>query len=77
MALRGGVEGLDTIAPIIDGLDGILADDGLFVLEFGDDQAVPVGDLAERAGIGPARIGLDMHGDERILIVDRWVRPDS
>jgi hypothetical protein len=36
-----------------------------------------VREKAEQAGLVPARIGLDMHGDERILVVDRAVRPGS
>jgi methylase of polypeptide subunit release factors len=77
MALRGGVYGLDVITSIVSTVGPLLAEEGLFILEFGDDQADPVRQVAEEAGLVPARIGLDMHGDERILIVDRWIRPGS
>lgn len=75
MALRGGLHGLDVITPIVGTVGPLLAEEGLFILEFGDDQADPVRQVAEQSGLVPARIGVDMHGDDRILIVDRAVRP--
>ena len=68
-ALRGGVDGLDCIRRIIRDVPDVLADDGLFVLEFGDEQAEAVLTLA--SSIGPARIERDVDGDERIVVVDR------
>ena len=69
MALRGGADGLDCIRRIIAETADVLADDGLFVLEFGDDQASPVLALAEL--LGPAKIVRDVFGDDRIVVVDR------
>ena len=69
MALRGGADGLDCIRRIIEETADILADDGLFVLEFGDDQAASVQSLAE--SLGPAVIVNDVFGDDRIVVVDR------
>lgn len=69
LALRGGADGLECIRRIIQDVQDVLADDGLFVLEFGDDQAEPV--LALASSIGPARIERDVDGDERIVVVDR------
>jgi release factor glutamine methyltransferase len=69
LALRGGVDGLDCIRRIIQDVQDVLADDGLFVLEYGDDQAEAV--LALAGQIGPARIECDVDGDERIVVVDR------
>lgn len=77
LALRGGADGLDVIRPLLDRVGGLLAADGMFVLEFGDDQAAPVQSLADGSGIGPSRIVRDMHGDERLLVVDRSIRPTS
>lgn len=71
-ALRGGERGLDVIAEIIAGVGSVLAADGMFVLEFGDDQASGVLSLAKAEDLGPARIGRDAFGDERILVVDRF-----
>ena len=69
LALRGGADGLDCVRRIIAGVNDVLADDGLFVLEFGDDQAQAVLELS--ASLGPARIERDVDGDERIVVVDR------
>ena len=69
MALRGGADGLDCIRRIIAETEEVLADDGLFVLEFGDDQAAAVQALAE--SLGPATIVRDVFGDDRIVVVDR------
>ncbi|HBZ97781.1 MAG TPA: peptide chain release factor N(5)-glutamine methyltransferase, partial [Phycisphaerales bacterium] len=41
LALRGGPDGLDVIRPLLDGIGPVLAPDGMLVVEFGDDQAVP------------------------------------
>lgn len=69
MALRGGTDGLDCIKRIIAEAGDVLADDGLFVLEFGDDQASSVQTLAE--SLGAAKIVRDVFGDDRIVVVDR------
>lgn len=77
LALRGGADGLDVIRPLLDGIGPLLAEDGMLVLEFGDDQATPVRAHADALGLGASGIVRDMHGDERLLVVDRSVSPTS
>ncbi len=77
LALRGGPDGLDVIRPLLDGIGPVLAPDGMLVVEFGDDQAVPVRAHAEALELGPSAIVRDMHGDERLLVIDRSVSPTS
>ena len=75
LALRGGPDGLDVIRPLLDGIGPVLAEDGMLVVEFGDDQAVPVRAHADALELGPSAIVRDMHGDERLLVIDRSVSP--
>ncbi len=68
-ALRGGPDGLECIRSILEDVDGFLSPRGLFVLEFGDDQAQNV--LRMGNELGPSRIQRDAFGDERVLVIDR------
>ncbi|MEE2719268.1 MAG: peptide chain release factor N(5)-glutamine methyltransferase [Planctomycetota bacterium] len=77
LALRGGPDGLDVIRPLLDGIGAHLASDGMLVLEFGDDQAAPVRAHADGLGLGSSSIVRDMHGDERLLVIDRSISPTT
>ena len=67
-ALRGGPEGLDHIAPIVEHAAEWLRERGALVVEIGEDQADAVLVLAERAGFASAVVRPDLTGRPRALV---------
>lgn len=72
-ALDGGTDGLDAYRRILDGVrrGGLLAQDGVLVLEIGFDQADSVRGLARSAGFAERGLHRDLAGHDRVLSFDR------
>jgi len=67
-ALDGGADGLDFYRSIIADAPDHIRDDGLLVLEIGDDQAEAVTQLiADTERFDPAEVGRDLAGHDRIV----------
>jgi release factor glutamine methyltransferase len=67
-ALDGGADGLDFYRRIIADAPDHIKDDGLLVLEIGDDQAEAVTQLiADIERFDPAEVGRDLAGHDRII----------
>jgi release factor glutamine methyltransferase len=69
-ALDGGADGLDAYRVILRDLPGLLAPDGIAVLELGVGQADAVGALARLAGF-QVSLHLDLSGINRVIVVSR------
>lgn len=69
-ALRGGVDGLDYIRPIIAGALSHLERPGQLVLEIAASQKQAVLQLAEQAGLKNARVLADHEGLPRVLVAE-------
>jgi release factor glutamine methyltransferase len=67
LALDGGLDGLDAYRALIPAIAGLLAADGLAVLEIGAGQADSVTELAQSCGLKPAGRKADLGGIERAL----------
>ncbi len=67
-ALRGGPEGLDHIALIVEGAPAWLHERGALVVEIGEEQGDAVLALAHRAGFASATIRPDASGRPRALV---------
>ena len=68
-ALDGGADGLDAYRRIVASLPGLLAPNGVAVLELGQGQALPVAGLARRAGLAALAQRSDLAGIARALIL--------
>ncbi len=68
-ALDGGADGLDAYRAILPGLGGLLAPDGLAVVELGAGQAGAVSALADSAGLNVAALRADLGGVARALVL--------
>lgn len=66
LALDGGSDGLDCLRGIIEDVPGVLADDGIVALEFGDGQADAVRALATPT-LSDVSIHRDYTGRDRIM----------
>jgi release factor glutamine methyltransferase len=69
-ALFAGVDGLDTIKPLIEQA-GACASVGLLALELGAGQAAVVGELMRAAGFTSVRAERDLAGIERVVVGER------
>lgn len=71
LALFGGEDGLAAYRAILERAPGRLAEGGLMVLEFGEDQAGPVNEIA-RSAFPEALISVenDLAGRPRALVID-------
>lgn len=69
-ALDGGADGLDAYRALMAALPGIVAPDGLAVLEVGAGQADAVRGMGERAGFG-ATARADLGGVDRAVVLQR------
>ncbi len=67
LALDGGADGLAAYGAVIAALPGLLAPDGVAILELGMGQGGSVAELAEAAGLRPGAARLDIAGVERAL----------
>ncbi len=70
-ALDGGGDGLAEYRRIIPALPGLLADDGVAILELGQGQARAVSALVEYAGLPTPQTRADLAGIARALIIRR------
>jgi release factor glutamine methyltransferase len=69
LALDGGKDGLDAYRAITTALPGLLAADGLAILELGQGQRAAVEGLAQAAGLTPAGCRADLGGIDRALVL--------
>jgi len=69
LALDGGPDGLAAYRDIVALLPGMLAPDGLAVLETGHDQAEAVSALVGAASLRPAGLRYDFGGRSRAILV--------
>lgn len=69
-ALRGGVEGLDFIGPLLTGAGRHLRDGGQLVLEIADSHHVRVMELAREAGFQGIKVLKDHEGCQRVLVAN-------
>ena len=67
LALRGGVDGLDVVRPIIERAPMHLMPGGLLALEVAASTAKPTSELFEAQGYGGGRILKDFEGFERVV----------
>jgi len=72
LALAGGADGLDMIRRLLDQAPGVLAADGLLLMEIGAGQGARVCALAEAAFPGArVRLVADYAGHDRVVCVER------
>lgn len=72
LALDGGPDGLAVIGRLLDKLPGVLAPDGVALLEIGADQGAGIGvAVTERLPGWPVRVEADLAGLPRVAIVTR------
>ncbi len=69
-ALRGGVDGLDVIRPLIAEAPAHLENPGQLVLEISPEQKRSVVELATDAGLRHPRVLADHEGHDRMLVAD-------
>lgn len=67
-ALVPGPTGLEDIERIVAEAPGWLAEDGVLVVEIGDEQGDAARALAERAGFGEVRVEPDLTGRDRAIV---------
>ncbi|WP_336487159.1 peptide chain release factor N(5)-glutamine methyltransferase [Methylobacterium nigriterrae] len=73
-ALDGGADGLDAYRRILAGIAApphLLVKDGVLALEIGFDQAALVSDLGRSAGFADVRVGRDLAGHDRVVVLRR------
>lgn len=70
-ALDGGVDGLDAYRAVLACLPGLLADEGVAILELGAGQGAAVAALAGAAGLVPGQARADLGGIPRALPVKK------
>ncbi|MDK9720831.1 MAG: peptide chain release factor N(5)-glutamine methyltransferase [Rhodospirillales bacterium] len=73
LALDGGADGLDAYRRIAGALPGLLAPDGLAVLELGAGQAASVAGLLEKAGLRVRELRPDLSGIERAILAEKRI----
>ena len=66
-ALFSGDLGLDHIEDLLCSLTSVLSQDGIAILECGQDQAPQIGELAQKAGLKTLGVRKDFRGIERII----------
>lgn len=71
LALDGGADGLDAYRTIAAAAPGLLAPDGIVVVELGAGQAQPVANLFAAAGLAPAKPRPDLNGVPRALVAEK------
>ncbi len=70
-ALDGGADGLDAYRVILSRLGGLLAADGLAIIELGAGQIEPVRMIARAAGLATVSVRADLGGVPRALALRR------
>jgi release factor glutamine methyltransferase len=70
-ALRGGVDGLDYIRPLVQGAGKLLAEDGQLVIEIASVQRQHVVQLAKASGFGNCIVLKDDEDKWRVLVAQR------
>ena len=70
-ALDGGADGLDAYRAILSRLDGLLAADGIAIIELGAGQLEPVRVIAAGAGLAVLSVQPDLAGVPRALALAR------
>lgn len=70
-ALDGGPDGLGPIRALVQQSPQRLAPEGALVIEVGEGQAGPVGDLCRRAGLADVTTRRDLAGTERVVVAKR------
>ena len=70
-ALDGGVDGLDAYRAVLACLPGLLADEGVAILELGAGQGAAVAALAGAQGLVPGPVRADLGGIPRALPVKK------
>jgi release factor glutamine methyltransferase len=68
-ALDGGADGLAAYRAVVAGMGGLLAPEGIAVLELGQGQATAVGGLAAQAGLAVVALRDDLAGVGRALVL--------
>ena len=69
LALFAGPDGLAAYAELLPPIAGVLTDQGRLFLEIGSEQAQPVSELAEGAGLQRCALIPDLSGRDRCLIL--------
>jgi release factor glutamine methyltransferase len=71
MALTPGVDGLGAYRVLANGLEQVLAPNGVAFFEFGKDQAKAVTEIFADAGFTDTEVFCDLNGHDRIIRVQR------
>jgi release factor glutamine methyltransferase len=69
LALDGGADGLDAYRALTRALPGLLAEDGVAILELGMGQAESVSALAAAQGLASVALQADLGGIPRALVL--------